>query len=120
ASTLPYLIGEGEDRDLEIDITDSAPAMPKCYVVDPSFDWADDDSVRPRTPLVESVIYEVHVKGFTKQHPGVRDDLRGTYGGLASEAAIDYLLSLGATAVELLPVHHIADESFLYDRGLTN
>ena len=66
------------------------------------------------------VIYEVHVKGFTKLHPDVRDDLRGTYAGLASEPALEYFHELGVTAVELLPVHHIADEGFLHDRGLTN
>ena len=66
------------------------------------------------------MIYETHVKGFTMRHPDVREDLRGTYAGLASEAAIEYLKELGVTAVELLPVHHIADERFLADRGLTN
>ncbi len=66
------------------------------------------------------VIYEVHVKGLTKLREGVREDLRGTYGGLASPDSIAYLKSLGVTAVELLPVHHIADEGFLHDRGLTN
>src|SRR4029079_12972887 len=65
------------------------------------------------------VIYETHVKGFTKLHPDVREDLRGTYAGLASEPALDYLKSLGVTAVELLPVHHVADEQFLVDRSLT-
>src|SRR5690349_2311422 len=66
------------------------------------------------------VIDEVHTKGYTKLNEAVREDLRGTYAGLASEPAIEYLQSLGVTAVELLPVHHIADESFLHDRGLTN
>ncbi len=66
------------------------------------------------------MIYELHVRGFTKLHPGVREDLRGTYAGLASDEAIGYLKELGVTAVELLPVHHIIDESFLHDRGLTN
>jgi glycogen operon protein len=108
------------DADLERDDTDSAPAIPKCLVIDPSFDWEDDEWVRPRTPWHETVIYEVHVKGFTQQRHDVRDDLRGTYGGLASEPAIAYLKELGVTAVELLPVHHIADESFLHDRGLSN
>ena len=76
--------------------------------------------MRPRVPWNETVIYEAHVKGFTKLRNGVRDDLRGTYGGLASEDAIEYLTALGVTAVELLPVHHIIDEGFLADRGLTN
>ena len=62
----------------------------------------------------------MHVKGFTAAHPNVREDLRGTYGGLAAEGALEHLKSLGVTAVELLPVHHIADEGFLHEKGLTN
>jgi len=120
ANVLPYVPGPDPDADLQLDSTDSAPAIPKSIVIDPSFDWQDDDHVRPRTPWHETVIYEVHVKGFTKCRPGVREDLRGTYAGLASEDAIGYLRSLGVTAVELLPVHHIADEGFLHERGLTN
>jgi isoamylase len=120
ANTLPYVPSAGADADLEVDHTDSARAIPKCLVVDPTFDWQDDDWVRPRTPWHETVIYELHVKGFTKLRSQVREDLRGTYGGLASEGAISYLRSLGVTAVELLPVHHIVDEGFLHDRGLTN
>ena len=100
------------------DDADDAAAMPRCVVIDPGFDWEDDRQLA--TPWHETVIYELHVRGFTKQHPGVREDLRGTYAGLASEAAIEYLTSLGVTAVELLPVHHIIDESFLHERGLTN
>ncbi|HEX6762653.1 MAG TPA: glycogen debranching protein GlgX [Gaiellaceae bacterium] len=120
ANTLPYVPTGTDDADLTIDDCDSAPAMPKCTVIDPSFDWEDDDWVRPRTPWHETVIYEMHVRGFTRQRDDVREDLRGTYGGLASESAIAYLKSLGVTAVELLPVHHIADEGFLHERGLTN
>ena len=119
ANTLPYVAG-GEDADLEIDATDDAAAIPKCIVVDERFDWQDDDAVRPRIPWHEAVIYEVHTKGFTIRHSGVRDDLRGTYGGLASDDALEHLKSLGVTSVELLPIHHIADESFLHDKGLTN
>jgi isoamylase len=118
-STLPY-VPNGDDADLELDTADDAVAMPKCVVVDESFDWEGDDQSRPRTPWHETVIYEVHVKGFTKQKPDVREDLRGTYAGLASDAAIAHLKRLGVTAVELLPIHHIADEGFLHDRGLTN
>jgi isoamylase len=117
ASTLPYVPG-GDDADLELDDEDDAAAIPKSIVVDRSFDWEGVE--RPRTRLAESVIYEVHVKGFTQQHPDVREDLRGTYAGLASEPAIEHLVNLGVTAVELLPVHHIADEGFLHDKGLTN
>ena len=107
-----------EDADLEPDDEDDAEAIPKCVVIDPAFDWEDDRP--PETPWNDTVIYEVHVKGFTERHPEIRDDLRGTYAGLASEPALAYLRELGVTAVELLPIHHIADEGFLHDRGLTN
>jgi isoamylase len=119
ASTLPYVPGpEGTDPDLEIDDEDDAAAIPKSVVVDNAFDWEDDRP--PNVPLAETVVYEVHVKGFTKQRPGVREDLRGSYAGLASEDAVAHLTDLGVTAVELLPVHHIADEGFLHDKGLSN
>jgi glycogen operon protein len=118
ANTLPYPPSLDEDADLTQDGENSAPAIPKCLVVDPRFDWEDD--APPATPWHDTVIYEVHVKGFTQRHRGVREDLRGTYAGLASEEALAYFRDLGVTAVELLPVHHIADESFLHERGLTN
>jgi isoamylase len=86
--------------------------------VDPAFDWDGDRLLGRRWS--ETIIYETHVKGFTMRHPDVPEDLRGTYAGLGSEPAIAYLTDLGITAVELLPVHHIADESFLVDRGLSN
>ncbi|MFZ1881750.1 MAG: glycogen debranching protein GlgX [Gaiellaceae bacterium] len=120
ANVLPYVPGGADDADLTLDETDSAPAVPRSIVIDPAFDWEDDDWLRPRVPWNQTVIYEVHVKGFTKTRGDVREDLRGSYAGLASEGAIAYLKSLGVTAVELLPVHHIADEGFLHDRGLTN
>ncbi|MGH3030413.1 MAG: glycogen debranching protein GlgX [Gaiellaceae bacterium] len=116
-SVFPYVPG-GEDADLFPDDEDDAQAIPKCVVVDPHFDWEDD--AKPETPWHDTVIYEVHVRGFTKLHPGVREDLRGSFAGLASEEAIDYLKSLGISAVELLPVHHNADEHHLVERGLTN
>jgi isoamylase len=119
ANTLPYVPDpENEDADLELDDEDSGPAMPRCVVIDDRFDWGDDHP--PRRGWDETVIYETHVKGFTMLHPEVREDLRGTYAGLASDIAVEYLHDLGVTAVELLPVHHIIDESFLVDRGLTN
>jgi isoamylase len=118
ANVLPYVPSMDEDADLHVCDDDSAEAIPKCVVVDPSFDWGDDRP--PDHPWHEMVIYEVHVKGFTQLSPEVREDLRGTYAGLASEPALAYLQSLGVTAVELLPVHHIIDEGFLHDRGLTN
>ncbi len=116
-NTLPYVAGD-EDGDLERDDEDDAAAIPKSIVVDHSFDW--EDVPWPRRPWHETVIYETHVRGFTKQLPGVREDLRGTYAGLASETAIGYLTGLGVTAVELLPIHHIADEQDLAERGFTN
>jgi len=119
ANTLPYVPDpENPDADLELDDEDSAPAMPRCVVVDPHFDWGGE--VSPRRPWNETIIYETHVKGFTKSNDNVRDDLRGTYAGLASDEALAYLKELGVTAVELLPVHAIIDESFLADKGLTN
>jgi isoamylase len=118
ANVLPYIPDASEDADLEPDDEDDSDAMPKCVVVDPHFDWQGD--VQPRTPWHETVIYEVHVKGFTRRMSEVREDLRGTYAGLASEPALAYLKELGVTAVELLPVHHIVDEHFIAAKGLTN
>ena len=119
ASVLPYVPDPGNvDADFEIDDTDDAEAIPKSIVVDESFDWGDDRP--PRRPWNETVIYEAHVKGFTKLHPHVPEELRGTYAGLGSPQAIEHLESLGVTAVELLPIHHIIDEEFLHEKGLTN
>src|SRR5579884_1797961 len=117
-SVLPYVAAGTDDDDLEPDGEDDAAAMPKSVVIDDAFLWEGDRP--PRIPFADTVIYETHVKGFTMTHPGVREDLRGTYAGLASEAAIEYLVDLGVTAVELLPIHHISDESFLFERGLRN
>jgi isoamylase len=121
---LPYMPKSGangeldDDADLIPDESDDAAAIPKSVVVDDAFNWEGDRL--PRRPLADTVIYEVHVRGFTQTNPGVREDLRGTYAGLASHAAINYLRDLGVTAVELLPIHHISDESFLHDKGLSN
>jgi isoamylase len=115
---LPYIANGREDADLEAHHADNASAIPKSIVIDDAFIWEGDRP--PRIPFAETVIYETHVKGFTMKHPGVREDLRGTYAGLASDAAVAYLRDLGVTAIELLPVHHVADESFLADRGLRN
>ena len=117
-NTLPYVANGDADADLHIDRSDDVAAIPKSVIVDERFDWEGDR--RPETPWHETVIYEAHVKGFTRLHPEVRQDLRGTYAGLASEPAIAYLRDLGVTALELLPVHHFADEHFLFQRGLTN
>jgi glycogen operon protein len=112
-----YTIGSDDD-DLSFDERNSAPYMPRCVVIDSSFPWGEDRS--PATPLNQSVIYELHVKGFTQLHPEVPEPLRGTYAGLASPPVIDYLRSLGVTAVELLPVHQHVDDRFLVERGLRN
>jgi glycogen operon protein len=112
-----YQIGH-EDEDLSFDERDSAPFVPKCVVVDPAFSWGGDEY--PRTPWHKTLIYEMHVKGFTKLHPDVPEDLRGTYAGMTHPSVIEYLLSLGVTAVELLPVHQFVSGKHLQDKGLTN
>ena len=107
-----------DDRDLSFDTRNSAPHAPLAMVVDTAFTWASDH--RPHRALADTVIYELHVKGFTKLHPGVPAQVRGTYAGLASPAAIDHILGLGANAVELLPVHYRISEPFLVAKGLSN
>ncbi|MFN3373624.1 MAG: glycogen debranching enzyme GlgX, partial [Chloroflexus sp.] len=104
--------------DLTIGKRDSAPYVPRSVVIDPHFDWGNDRP--PDIPLAGSVIYELHVKGFTKLHPEVPEALRGTYTGLASPSIIAYLKALGITTVELLPVQAFITDQFLADRGLTN
>ena len=104
---------EGSKNDL-----DSAPFCPKCVVVNPYFDWAHDR--RPNTPWHRTVVYETHVKGFTKRHPEIPEELRGTYAGMAHPTAIKYLQRLGITAVELLPVHQFVHDSVLTQKGLRN
>ncbi len=117
APIFPYRL-DNPEADLAIDTRDSVAGMQKSLVVNPYFDWDQDRP--PRTPLSESIIYEVHVKGFTKCHPDVPEELRGTYAGLASRASVEYLKKLGITAVELMPVHDFLDDKNLVDRGLRN
>ncbi len=112
-----YPVGE-EDGDLKQDLTDDAGGMPKSIVIDPSFEWGKDR--RPEVALSDSIIYEVHVKGFTATHPDVNPKIRGTYAGLASPEAVEYLQNLGITAVELLPVHHFAQDKSLTDNKRRN
>jgi glycogen operon protein len=112
-----YPLGEPTE-DLKRDYRDNAFNVPKCVVIDPAFDWQGDKS--PRIPAAESIIYEVHVVGFSKLWEKVPEEIRGTYAGLASPAGIDYFKQFGVTAVELLPVHEHADDGLLQDRGLTN
>ena len=99
-------------------VDDSAAAMPKSVVINPYFDWGVDRP--PKRQYAESVIYEAHVKGFTYQHPEIPAELRGTYSGIAHPVMIDHLRSLGVSAIELMPVHHFANDSTLIDRGLSN
>jgi isoamylase len=112
-----YTIGH-PDADLHRDDRDSAAAMPKSVVIDPSFTWGGDQP--PRVPWSKTVIYEAHVRGLTKLHPGIPEELRGTYLAMSSDPIIDHLTSLGVTAVELLPVHHFVNDRTLIDKGLSN
>ena len=105
-------------EDLTLDRRDNASGMLRSKVVDQAFTWGDDR--KPGTPMDESVIYELHVKGFTKLHPYVPEEQRGTYAGLASDAAVEHLTNLGVTAVELLPVHAFVQDKHLVDQGLVN
>jgi glycogen operon protein len=106
------------ERDLVPDGTNSAGGLPKCVVVESAFSWGDDKL--PRTPWNRTVIYEAHVKGMTMLHPDVPESIRGTYLGLATDPITDHLLSLGVTAIELLPVHHFVTERRLAEMGLFN
>ena len=112
-----YKVGDPAS-DMSFDARDSAPFMPRCMVIDQAFAWGDDR--RPHTAWNRTIVYECHVRGMTIQHPGVPEHLRGTYLGLSSDAVIDHLISLGVTAVELMPVHQFVPERQLVDRGLTN
>ena len=112
-----YRIGH-RNEDLSFDRRDSAPGMLKSVVIDSAFTWGADRS--PATPWHHTVIYEVHVKGFTARHPDVPPALRGTYAGLATAPVIDYFTRLGVTAVELMPVHTFIDDRHLIERGLRN
>ncbi len=109
-----------ERKEATRDQQDSAPAMAKSVVVHDDFDWGDEDQLRPRVRFTDTVVYELHVKGFTALHDRVPEHLRGTYAGLATPAVVDYLKDLGITTVELLPVHQFVSEPVLADRGLTN
>jgi isoamylase len=112
-----YTVGNAK-ADLSINDQDSAGGMPKCVVIDPAFSWGND--IPPNTPWHKTIIYELHVKGFTKLHPEVPPELRGTYAGLSCPPVIDYLKNLGITAVELMPVHQFVADRHLKDHGLTN
>ena len=113
-----YAVGDAQ-ADLSFDERDSAPFMPKCVVVDPNFDWKGQPRKRG-VPWDRTIIYEAHVKGFTKRHPGVPDHLKGTYAGLGTKQVIDYVKSLGVTSIELLPIHAFVNDNHLLEKGLTN
>ncbi|MCF8050576.1 MAG: glycogen debranching protein GlgX [Desulfobacterales bacterium] len=114
-AVFPYLFNEGSQARSD---SDSAPFMPKCVVHQPHFDWSGDR--RLQLPWHETIIYETHVKGLTALHPEVPAELRGTYAGLAQPAVIEYLKTLGVTAVELMPVHYFIHDKQLVDQGLKN
>jgi isoamylase len=116
-SLFAYEIGSDEE-DLSFSKTDSAPFVPKSVVIDPYFDWEGDELLK--TPFHNTIIYEMHVKGFSHLNTKIPEHLRGTYAGLAHPAAINYLKELGITAVELLPVHHFTSDRHLHEKKLTN
>ncbi len=113
----PYPLHQSE-QDLDRDYRNNAADLPRCLVMDPAFDWGGDQP--PRVPMEESVIYEVHVKGFTKRMEAIPENLRGTYAGLGTPEATGYLRELGVTAVSLLPVQEFIHDRVLIDRGLSN
>src|SRR5690606_19815525 len=102
----------------QINLTDSAPVAPLAAVIDRSFTWGDDKN--PQIPWEDTILYELHVKGFTAQLYDIPESLRGTYAGLATEPCIRYLQELGITSVELMPVHHSISEHVLHEADLTN
>ncbi|MGV3704939.1 MAG: glycogen debranching protein GlgX [Arcticibacter sp.] len=106
------------DADLSFSELDSAPYVPKSVVIDPAFNWEDDR--RPNTPYHKTIIYEAHVKGFTKLHPDIPEEIRGSYAAIGHPITIQYLQDLGITAIELMPVHHYVIDSYLVEKGLTN
>ena len=116
-SLFGYEVGH-PDEDFSFSKSDSAPYMPKAVVVDHNYDWGGDKA--PKIPYHKSIIYETHVKGFTKLHPDIPEEIRGTYKGMAHPETLKYLKELGITAVELMPVHHFITDRYLAEKGLTN
>jgi isoamylase len=114
-AAFPYQFSDPENSRNDLD---SAPFVPKGVVINPFFDWGSDR--RPQTPWHRTVVYEAHVRGFTKLHPEIPEELRGTYAGMAHPVSVKYLQRLGITAVELLPVHQFVHDSHLQERGLRN
>jgi isoamylase len=113
-SLFSYTFGDPDSRNDD----DSAASMPKSVVINPYFDWGVDRP--PQREYADSIIYEAHVKGLTETHPDIPEQSRGTYAGIAHPAIIEHLKTVGATAIELMPVHHFANDSTLIDKGLSN
>lgn len=116
-SLFGYELGH-PDEDLSFSETDSARYIPKSVVVDPRFNWENDK--RPDIPYHRTIIYETHVKGFTKLHPDIPEEIRGTYAAIGHPVTINYLKELGITAIELMPVHHFINDRHLVEKGLSN
>jgi isoamylase len=114
-----YTVG-AENTDLSFDERDSAPFVPKSVVVDPEFRWRQSTTRRRATPWTQTIIYELHVRGFTKRHPAVRKNKRGTFAGLSQKRVIQYIKSLGVSAIELLPICTYVVDRPLQEKGLTN
>jgi len=112
-----YTIGH-PDKDLSFDERDSAPFVPKSRVIDPAFTWGSE--FRPKIPWDQTIIYEMHVKGFTQLNQRVPEDLRGKFSGIGDARVVDYLRRLGVTSIELLPIHAYFDDRYLVDKGLVN
>jgi isoamylase len=118
-SMFDYLFhGNPKKHGLQKSNTDSASALNKSIVIDTAFDWEGIE--KPNIPMHKSIIYELHVKGFTARHPAIPEEDRGTYRGLANPAIINYFRELGVTAIELMPIHHFLHNKFLLDKGLSN
>ncbi len=118
-SMFDYILQEeGKKTKFTKNSRDSACDIAKSMVIDNYFDW--EEVKKPNIPMHNSIIYELHVKGFTAQHPGIPEEERGTYKGLANPVIIDYFKELGITTIELMPIHHFAHNKFLIDQGLTN
>jgi glycogen operon protein len=116
-SLFGYELGHPE-ADLSFSTLNSAPFVPKSVVIDQHFDWGDDKP--PQIPYHQTIIYETHVKGFTKMHPEIPEDIRGTYAALSHPVTIQYLKDLGITAIELMPVHHYIIDRHLVENNLSN
>ncbi|HEY8936656.1 MAG TPA: alpha-amylase family glycosyl hydrolase, partial [Cyclobacteriaceae bacterium] len=116
-SLFGYEIGN-ENKDLSFSQSDSSPYLPKCVVINPDFDWGNDKA--PKIPYHKTIIYEMHVRGFTMLHPEIPENLKGTYAGVSHPVCINYLKTLGITTVEIMPVHFFVADRHLVERGLTN